>query len=304
MDELWDCTVVGGGAAGLSAALVLGRARRRTLLLDAGGQSNRVAEGIGGLLGQDGRPPADFYAFGRDELAAYPAVEWRPVTATGAEQTADGFELVLADGSRVRTRTLLLATGSDYEPPDIPGVADRWGRSVFHCPFCHGWEVRERALAVLDGAPSGAERALLLKAWSDDVTLLTGGPAQLDAADMARLDAAGIAVEERAVTALHGPGAELESIEFEDGSELRCAGLMVPAPMRGRTALADELGAKLADPNPVFITALAVDAMFRTTTPGLFAAGDVAGEMPSVASAVAAGSKAAAMVVRELTQPG
>ncbi|HYI80239.1 MAG TPA: NAD(P)/FAD-dependent oxidoreductase [Thermoleophilaceae bacterium] len=304
MDELWDCTVVGGGAAGLSAALVLGRARRHTLLLDAGGQSNRVAEGIGGLLGQDGRPPADFYALGRDELAAYPAVEPRAETATGAKRTDEGFGLALTDGTRVRTRTLLLATGSDYEPPAIPGVADRWGRSVFHCPFCHGWKVRERALGVLDGAASGAERALLLKAWSDDVTLLTGGPAQLDAADMARLDAAGIAVEQRPVAALHGPGAELESIEFEDGSELRCAGLMVPAPMHGRTALADQLGAKLADPNPVFVAALAVDAMYRTTTPGLFAAGDVAGEMPSVANAVAAGSKAAAMVVRELTQPG
>ncbi len=304
MDEFWDCTVVGGGAAGLSAALVLGRARRRTLLLDAGGQSNRIAEGIGGLLGQDGRPPADFYALGRDELAAYPTVEWRPESATGAERIAEGFELVLADGTRVRTRTLLLATGSDYAPPEIPGVADRWGRSVFHCPFCHGWEVREQPLGVLDGAASGAERALLLKAWSDDVTLLTGGPAQLDAADMARLDAAGIAVEQRPVAALHGPGTELESIEFEDGSQLRCAGLMVPAPMRGRIALAEDLGAQLADPNPIFITALAVDAMFRTTTPGLFAAGDVAGEMPSVASAVAAGSKAAAMVVRELTQPG
>jgi thioredoxin reductase len=303
MDEFWDCIVVGGGAAGLSAALVLGRARRRTLVLDAGGQSNRVAEGIGGLLGQDGRPPADFYAFGRDELAAYPAVELRAVAAMGAERTAEGFELVLADGTRARSRTLMLATGSDYEPPNIPGVADRWGRSVFHCPFCHGWEVRERPLGVLDGAASGAERALLLKAWSDDVTLLTGGPAQLDDAATARLDAAGIAVEERPVAALRGSGSELESIEFEDGSELRCAGLMVPAPLRGRTALAEELGAELAEPNPIFTAALSVDAMFRTTTPGLFAAGDVAGEMPSVASAVAAGSKAAAMVVRELTQP-
>ncbi len=304
MDEFWECTVVGGGAAGLSAALVLGRARRRTLLLDAGGQSNRAATGIGGLLGQDGRPPADFYAFGQGELAAYPAVELRAATVTGAERGSDGFELTLADGTRAHTRTLLLATGSDYQPPDIPGVAERWGGSVFHCPFCHGWEVRERPLGVLDGAASGAERALLLKAWSDDVTLLTGGPSQLDSEARARLDAAGIPVEERPVRALHGPGSELESVELDDGSELRCAGLMVPAPMRGRIALAEQLGAELAEPNPIFTAALAVDAMYRTTTPGLFAAGDVAGEMPSVANAVAAGSKAAAMVVRELTQPG
>lgn len=303
MDDFWDCIVVGGGAAGLSAALVLGRARRRTLLLDGAGQSNRVAEGIGGLLGQDGRPPTDFYAFGRDELAAYPAVEQRAVAAAEAARAADGFELTLADGSRARARarTVLIATGSDYQPPAIPGVAERWGRSVFHCPFCHGWEVREQPLAVLDGAASGVERALLLKAWSDDVALLTGGPARIDAAGASRLEAAGIAVEQRQVAELRGPGTELEEIVFDDGSTLRRAGLLVVAPLRGRTALAESLGAGLADPNPLFTVALAVDGMSRTTTPGVFAAGDVTGEMPSVANAVAAGSKAAAAVVRELT---
>jgi thioredoxin reductase len=304
MDETYDCIVIGGGAAGLSAALVLGRARRRTLLLDAGGQSNRPAAGIGGLLGHDGRPPAELYALGHAELAAYPTVESRTATATHADRRSDRFELALDDSTVVRGRLLLLATGCDYEPPTLPGVAERWGRSVFHCPFCHGWEVRERPLAVLGGSAANVERARLLRAWSDDVTLLTCGE-QLDAEASASLATAGVAVDGRRPRELRGPGDELDAVVFEDGSELALGGLMVAAPMRARSAIAEQLGADIAEPNPVFTTAVAVDAMLRTTVPGLLAAGDVAGEMPSVANAVAAGSRAAAVIVHDLTrQPG
>jgi len=170
----WDCVVVGGGAAGLSAALVLGRARRRTLLLDAGEQSNRAAAGIGGLLGSDGRPPADLYAAGRAELAAYPSVEVRAgESAVGASPQAGGFALELGDGSRVEARTVLLAPGMEYRPPQIPGLREHWGSTVFHCPFCHGWEVRGRRLGVLGAG--AAQKAVLLRAWSERVTLLTDG---------------------------------------------------------------------------------------------------------------------------------
>ncbi len=304
MDETYDCIVIGGGAAGLSAALVLGRARRRTLLLDAGGQSNRPAEGVGGLLGHDGRPPAELYALGHEELAKYPSVERRDATARQAERSAGGFAVTLDDSTVAQARLLLLATGCDYEPPALPGVAERWGRSVFHCPFCHGWEVRERPLAVLGGSAPNVERARLLKAWSDDVTLLTCGD-ELEPEAIARLAAAGVAVDERIPSRLRGPGDELEAVEFEDGSDLALGGLLVPAPMRARSDIAEQLGAQLAEPNPVFTTAVVVDAMLRTTVPGLVAAGDVTGEMPSVASAVASGSRAAAMIVHDLTSdPG
>ena len=134
MDTTWDCIVVGGGAAGLSAALVLGRARQRTLVIDAGGQSNRDADGIGGLLGHDGRSPADFYAAGRDELAAYPTVQLRSGEVVSGERLDEGFALELADGDRVAARRVLLATGMDYRHPALRGIAERWGRSVFHCP--------------------------------------------------------------------------------------------------------------------------------------------------------------------------
>jgi thioredoxin reductase len=300
MDTTWDCIVVGAGAAGSSAALVLGRARRRTLVIDSGHQSNLVAEGIGGLLGSDGRPPADFYAAGRDELAAYPAVELRSGEVVGGERHDGGFVLELADGSREAARRVLLATGMDYRFPALPGIAERWGRSAFHCPFCHGWEVRDQPLGVLDRGDTGVKRALLLRFWSDDVTLFTDGPAELDAQDAERLRAAGVAVDERPVAGLRGPGDTLTAVTFDDGGERACRGLLVPVTLHQRSALAEQLGAAAAEPGPVVVDAIDVDPSFHTGVPGLFAAGDVSVQMPSVANAIAAGSSAAAMIVHDL----
>ena len=299
MEPTWDCIVVGAGAAGLSAALVLGRARRRTLVVDAGGQSNSAAHRIGGLLGHDGRPPGDLYAAGRAELAAYPTVELRSGEVVAGERRDAGFTLELADGSREAARRVLLATGMDYRFPALPGIADRWGRSVFHCPFCHGWEVREQSLGVLDRGAAGAQRALLLRVWSDDVTLLTDGPSELDAADAERLRTAGVTVDERGVAGLRGPESTLTSVVFADGGERGCGGLLVPVTLHQRSRLAEQLGAVAAGPGPVVADAVEVDPMFHTSAPGVSAAGDVSSQMPSVANAVAAGSGAAAMVVHD-----
>jgi thioredoxin reductase len=274
----WDCVIVGGGAAGLSAALVLGRARRRTLLVDVGHQSNLAAHGIGGLLGHDGRAPAELYAMGRRELTAYPSVEVRTGEVVSGERADGGFMLELADGRREPARRVVLATGMEYRPPALPGVAELWGRSVFHCPFCHGWEVRDEPLAVLARGELAVHKALLLRGWSDDVVLLTDGPADLAAADRARLAAAGIAIDERPVAELVAQNGELAAVAFTDGSHLTRRGLLVAAPLHQRSGLAEQLGA----------------------VPGVFAAGDVSAELPSVAGAIAAGSQAAAAVVRSL----
>jgi thioredoxin reductase len=300
MDTTWDCIVVGAGAAGLSAALVLGRARQRTLVVDAGDQSNRDAEGIGGLLGHDGRPAEELYAAGRHELAAYPTVELRSGQVLAGERHATGFVIVLADGSRERARRVLLATGMDYRYPALPGIAERWGRSVFHCPFCHGWEMRDQPLGVLDRGAVGVQRALLLRFWSDDVTLLPDGPPELEADDSERLRAARVVVDERRVAGLRGPGSTLTAVTFADGGERTCHGLLVPVTLHQRSALAEQLGAAAADPGPVVVDAVEVDATFHTSVPGLFAAGDVSSQVPSVANAVAAGSSAAAMIVHDL----
>jgi thioredoxin reductase len=296
----WDCIVVGGGAAGLSAALVLGRARRRTLVVDAGSQSNLPAEGIGGLLGHDGRAPADLYAIGGEELAAYPTIELRTETVEGGERVEGGFTLELAGGGREVTRRVILATGMDYLPPELPGLRELWGRSVFHCPFCHGWEMRDHALAVLGGGDGGVHRALLLRGWSDDVVLLANGPAELDEADRERLAIAGIEIDERPVAGLVARSGALAAIRFADDSLLAREGLLVPVTVAQRSMLATELGAELAEPGPVVVDAVVVDSMYRTTSEGVSAAGDVSTQLQQVAGAISAGSLAAVGVVQSL----
>ncbi|WP_217914400.1 NAD(P)/FAD-dependent oxidoreductase [Miltoncostaea marina] len=300
MDTTWDCIVVGAGAAGLSAALVLGRARRRTLVIDAGRQSNLPAHGVGGLLGHEGRPPAELYAMGRAELARLPSVEVRAGEVVDGAADAHGVSLRLAGGGGERARRAILATGMDYRPPALPGVAERWGHSVFHCPFCHGWEVRDRALGVLDRGASGARRALLLGMWSADVTLFADGPAELDDADASRLRAAGVAVEERTVVGLRGPGDALTGVALDGGDVVPCEGLMVPAPLHQRSPLAERLGLATSPPTAVVADGLAVGPLGRTTSPVVLAAGDVTGAMQSVAGAIAAGHAAAAGVVHSL----
>lgn len=295
MDTTWDCIVVGAGAAGLSAALVLGRARRRTLVIDAGRQSNAVADGIGGLLGSDTRPPGDFYAAGRRELAAYPSVELRDGHVVGGERRATVFALELADGFEETARRVLLATGMDYRPAKVPGIEELWGHSVFHCPFCHGWENRDRPLGVLSRGGS-----LLLRAWSDDVTLFTDGPSELSPDERVQLEAAGVAVDERRVARLRGANRELEVIVFDDGSRRDCRGLLVPFALHQRDGLAEQLGATSSPSGPIAADAVEVDDKFATGVPGLYAAGDVSAQVPSIASSVAAGQQAAAMLVVDL----
>jgi thioredoxin reductase len=300
MDNIWDCVIVGGGAAGLSAGLVLGRARRRALLVDAGEQSNLAAHGIGGLLGHDGRPPAEFYAAARRELAAYPSVEYRTGEVVAGLRMGDVFELMSADGRRERTRRVLLATGMEYRPPPIPGLASLWGASAFHCPFCHGWEVRDQPLAVLARGEQAVHASLLLRGWSDDIALLTDGPTDLGDDDRARLAAAGVGIDERSVTEIVGVEGKLVAIAFSDGGRLERRGLMVATTRHQRSSLAEQLGVEFAEPTPATAGLIRVDALSRTSEPGVFAAGDLSAQMPQVAAAIASGSLAAAAVVQSL----
>ncbi|MBN9636335.1 MAG: NAD(P)/FAD-dependent oxidoreductase [Actinobacteria bacterium] len=301
MQNEWECAIVGGGAAGLSAALVLGRARRRTLVIDAGEQSNRAAHGIGGLLGHDGRPPADLYAEGRRELAKYPSVQFVDGHVTGATaQDGPTFRLELADGSVHHAQRLLLAGGMEYEYPDIPGLRDHWGRSAFHCPFCHGWEARDQALAVLADGDRAVHMALLLRAWTDDIVVLTNGPTSLDDDQNRALADAGVRVDERKIVEFASHNDELAAVVFADGDELKREGVLMASALRQRTDLVAQLGVRTAEPGPVVVDAVVVDQINRTSVPGIFAAGDACAQMPQVAAAIASGSAAAAAIVQSL----
>jgi thioredoxin reductase len=295
----WECVVVGGGAAGLIAALVLGRARRRTLVVDANEQSNRAAPVIGGLLGYDQRPPAELYAVGRRELAAYPSVEHRTGEVVSGVRTGDGYELELDDGSSVRTRRVLLATGMQYCPTDIPNLADFWGDSVFQCPFCHGWEVRDKRLAALASREEGVHDALMLRGWSDDVVLLTNGPSKLSADKRRLLDAAKVTIDERRVAELIGENGRLAEIAFDDGARLARDGLLVQAPLRQRSPLAEKLGVELRS-GSAMLGQVDVNAQHETSAPAVFAAGDICTQQPHVTGAIDSGSRAAMSIVQSL----
>ncbi|WP_338044479.1 bifunctional NAD(P)/FAD-dependent oxidoreductase/class I SAM-dependent methyltransferase [Mycolicibacterium neoaurum] len=292
MDNVWDCVVVGGGAAGLSGALVLGRARRATLVVDEGEQSNLAAHGIGGLLGHDGRPPAELYADGRRELEKYSSVQFRSGRVVGATAHDGQFVVELADGGRERARRILLATGMEYRPPQIPGLDALWGGSAFHCPFCHGWEMRDKPLAVLADGDRAVHMALMLRGWSDDIVLLTNG-GTAPAVD-------GIVVDDRVVTEFRSEKGELTEIVFADDESLARRGVLVAATLHQRSPLAAHLGVAFAPPTPVSADAIVVDQFQRTTVPGVFAAGDVSVQVPQVAAAVASGSMAATAVVQSL----
>ncbi len=299
MGDEWDCVVVGGGAAGLSAALVLGRARRRTLVVDADEQSNRASTVIGGLLGYDQRPPSELYAAGRRELSSYPSVEFQVGKVTKGTHVELGLELDLDDGRRVHTRRILLATGMQYCPPDLPGLDQLWGDSVFQCPFCHGWEMRDKRLAAMASDGEAVHAALMLRGWSDDVVLLTDGPSRLDAEQLRLLEAAGMPVEDRRVVELVGQGGRLVEIAFADGTRMERDGLLVEAPLRQRSGLAEELGVTTTS-GAVAPDVVRVDSLHRTDVPTVFAAGDVCTKLSHLADAAAAGGQAAMIVVQSL----
>jgi thioredoxin reductase len=289
-----DCAIVGGGAAGLSAALVLGRARRSAVVFDAGEQSNLVAPHVGGLFGHDRGPPTDVYRIARDQLSPYPTVEIRRSNVTAARPVDGGFA-VAADGSQTPARRILLATGIRYELPDIPGLEPLWGDSVFHCPFCHGWEMRDRRLAVLGEGDELVARASLLRCWSDDVVALSNGTPLTDADGF---DRAGIDVIVEGIVELRTSDDDgrraLQAVAFDDGRALERDGLMIHPRLSQRSPLAAELGVALTDRGTVH-----VDAHGRTSVRGIYAAGDVAGETQQVINAAAAGATAAYAIVHD-----
>ncbi|MFH8772607.1 MULTISPECIES: NAD(P)/FAD-dependent oxidoreductase [unclassified Streptomyces] len=298
MTETYEVVVVGGGAAGLSAALVLGRARRRTLVVDAGEPRNAPSAHLQGYLSRDGMSPAEFLAVGREEIARYGVelVRDRVVDATRDED----FTVVLASGRTVRARQLVVATGLKDELPPVPGIAERFGRDVIHCPYCHGWEARDRATGVLASSPMSVHQALMVTQWSKDVRFFLHEvrETELTDEDRRRLAAAGVTVVPGAVAEVLAGEDRLTGVRLTDGTVHDREVLYVAPRAVPQNDLLVRLGAELRE--TPFGSFPVIDERGLTTVPGLWAAGNVGGFAEQVVNAASRGYRAGAAINGEL----
>jgi len=291
-EDNYDVVVVGGGAAGLSAALVLGRARRMVAVVDAGAPRNAPAAHMQGFLSRDGMPPAQFLAEGRQEVATY-GVELVNDRVQGVKP---GFVVGLAGGRNLNARRILIATGVSDELPEIPGVRERWGRDLLHCPYCHGWEVRDQRLGVLGTQPGSVQHALLVRHWSDDVMFFVH-TYDLTSGEQRQLEARGIPVIFGEVARLVVEDDRLTGVELADGRVVaRTAVFVRPGNRPHDAGLLAGLGCKLKAGFPL------VDGTGLTSVPGVWAAGNVVDPRAQVVTSAGAGSATAIAINADLVQ--
>lgn len=288
---VFDVLVVGGSFAGLSAALQLARARRRIAVVDAGQRRNRFVDASHGFLGQDGRAPGDIVSEARAQLLAYPNVGWYDGLASAARRQDEGFEVEVG-GTLLQARRLVLATGVVDELPAVEGLAERWGRTVFHCPYCHGYELEQGAIGVLASSPLSMHHALMLPDWGP-TTLLLNGAFEPDAEQRQALAARGVTVEAVPVARI----VEAATVELADGRRLPLAGLFTATRTRMASPLAEQLGCGFEQgPAGPYLRR----TMMETTLAGVFACGDAATPFGNVAMAVGDGAMTGAAAHRSL----
>jgi thioredoxin reductase len=293
-----DVVIVGAGPAGLSAALMLGRCRRSVLLCDTGHPRNYASHALHGYLTRDGIPPPEFLAIGRQELERYPSVEFRHVAVTDARCRKDArFDVTLASGDLVVARKLLLATGVIDNLPAIDGFRELYGSSVFHCPYCDGWEVRDAPLAIYGRGDRGAGLSLELTQWSRDLVLCTDGPAGIAPEERTRLETHGIRIREDRVARLEGAGGILEQVVFASGERLARRALFFTTGQSQRSDLSVRLGCELNDKGTV-----RTGKYESTHVPGLYVAGDASRAVQWVIVAAAEGAEAAFAINTDLTK--
>jgi thioredoxin reductase len=286
----YEVIIVGGSYAGLSAAFPLARARRKILVVDSGVRRNRFASHAHGFLTQDGTPPGEIARIGKDQLLAYPTVTWRQGRVQRVAKRADGtFDV---DGEHALR--VILAMGVRDELPAIPGLAERWGSSVFHCPYCHGYELNAGPVAVIGTHAHAESPALLLPDWGGRVTYLSHGN---PIADEARhhMERRGVAIVESKIVDIRGHA----TVVLDDGTQLELAGLFVVSQTHPTSPIAAELGCEIAT-GPTGGTYIQTDAMKQTTVPNVYAAGDAAMMMANIPLAVADGAMAGTAVHRSL----
>jgi thioredoxin reductase len=293
---MWDVVIVGGGAAGLSAALVLGRARRRTLVVDEGVPRNAPSPTAHSLFTRDGTAPAELLRIAREQLVPYDTVESRHGRVTSVSRDDARFSVRLADGTEVATRRVLLALGVRDILPEIEGVSALWGRGVLHCPYCHGWEVRDEPLALYADGAVAMEMAPLLMQWSRKLLLCTGGPDRLADADREALIGIGVRIVDTPVQRLEGDD-HVVRLVFSDGSvESRRALFLRPAQALA-SDVPQQLGCELTENGLI-----RVDAARQTSIPGVYAAGDAASPLQQIVVAASTGAEAAMMLNRDLVR--
>jgi thioredoxin reductase len=300
-DRQYDVVVIGGGAAGLSAALVLTRARRRVAVVDAGAPRNAPASHMQGFLGSDGLPPSELLAAGRAEVLGYgghliPSTATRIAACESIPAGEPCFEVTLEDRTALRARRLLVSTGLRDDVPDIPGVAERWGRDLLHCPYCHGYEVRDQPLGVLGGSPESVAHALLVRQWSDDVVFFAHGAA-LTAEEREQLVASAIGVVDEPVRRLVGEDDRLTGVEVGTGQVVPRSAVFVRPRFVPHDTLLTGLGCTVHDNGWV-----AVDATGRTSVPGVWAAGNAVNPRAQVITAAGEGSAAAIALNNDLVE--
>ena len=300
----YDVVVVGGGAAGLSGALALGRARRTVLVVDAGDPRNAPAGHVHNYLGREGTPPAELLEIGRAEVAAY-GVEVRRGRVTTAARREAGFALTLDDGSTVAARRLLVTTGLTDVLPEIAGLAERFGRDVLHCPYCHGYEVRDQAIGIIASNDFAVHGAQLWGQWSSDVTLFLNGHLELSAEDAEMLAARGVTVVEGPVVEVVVEDDRVVGVRLESGAVVPRQALVAGPRFVANSDLLMSLGLEpeeMGMNGVVFGYAVPADPSGATTVPGVYVAGNVTDLRAQVISAAAGGLNAGAMINMDLIQ--
>ncbi|MFW9082038.1 NAD(P)/FAD-dependent oxidoreductase [Pseudomonas sp. P2757] len=291
---VYDVIIVGGSYSGISAGLQLARARRKVLVIDAGQRRNRFAHASHGFLGQDGRDPAAIAEEARAQLLAYPTVEWLSQSAMQAKAGGDGLVITAENGREFAARRLILATGVVDELPKVPGLAERWGQRVFHCPYCHGYELDSGPIGVLAASPVAIHQALMLPDWGP-TTLLLNQAFEPDAEQLEKLAGRGVVIEREPVLSV---GGEQADVLLASGRVIKFAGLFTQPLTRMGSPLAAQLGCEFeAGPTGEF---LKIDAMRETTVPGVFACGDAAVGAGNVAIAVGDGARTGGAVHQSL----